>query len=297
MLVTAEEAPDDAPPADPSRGSGHLDLIGYDDDPSLTERLRTSWPDALATLDDEPSEARSDELPFDARMRQIFAPPPAEPSIDLERAVAAVLRHATPHRRIDLEHDARAAVDDDGVYRAPLVVLHGRLRLRFDEVATFNALLEACTVALPDSEGLHREVAILRKLQRQGAAVSAEVASELTDRLRRVCRDDEAVDAEAIERRAERQLLGERRYQSRRLLGGAHLRGELTLPGEERAVVTYLPETWRDDLPLFDELEVRLIGELHRRQDQWEDAPIALKSIALGEHVTDDPTAPQREEP
>ena len=234
-------------------------------------------------------------MPFDERMRRIFAPPTPKRPVDLERAIAAVLREATPHRHVHLEHDARAAVDDDGVYRAPLVVLHGRLRLRFDEVATFNALLEACTVALPDSEPLSREVAVLRKLQRQGAAVSAEVASELTERLRRVSCREEGVDDEAIERRARRQLLGERRYQSRRLLGGPHLRGELTLVAEDHRIVTYLPETWRDRLPLFDELEVRLLADLHRRQDQWEEGPLALDCVALGEHVTD-PTPPHPED-
>ena len=237
-----------------------------------------------------------DELPFDERMRRIFAPPSPKEPVELERAIAAVLRHATPHRHVDLEHDARAAVDDDGLYRAPWVVLHGRLRLRFDEVATFNALLEACTVALPDSEALSREVAILRKLQRQGAAVSTEVASELTERLRRVCQQEEGVDDEAIERRARRQLLTERQYQTRRLLGGVHLRGELSLAGEERAVVIYLPEAWRDALPLFAEVDARVIGELHRRQDQWEHASLALACVALGEHVTNPETPLEQEE-
>jgi len=291
LAVTTTEPTEDQEPSSSPEPAGHLRLIGHDDDPTLADRLAAGWPEAIASLSDADDHQGANEEPtFEEQMRRIFAPAPPDEPVDLERAIAAVLHHGAPHRYADLEHDARAAVDEDGIYRAPLVVLHGRLRLRFDEVATLSALLEAATPSLPDSERLSREVAILRKLQRQGAGVSAEVASDLALRLRQVCEQEEAVDAEAVERRAERHLHGDRSYQTRRLLGGRQLRGELTLAPFSRrggrTITCYLPEAWRDALPLCDGIDARLIGALHQRQDQWETCPLAIHCVALGERVT-----------
>jgi hypothetical protein len=273
MLVRREPAGN---PASSERQAGHVALVGREaDDASLHTRLATRWPDLLD--DGEPNEES-----FEQEMRRIFGTDkPTVDGNDVDRAVVRVLSDASPQSAAALVSRVRDAVVD-GFFCAPLIRTRGELVLRFDEEQTLQATLNAATPHLGESEPLDKEVARIRKLQRQGAIAGApDVAEALTAKVMSLC---DAVDRETIEARVERQLLQGRHHQRRTLLGAGFV--VAMLHTEDGAVPCYLPEELRDELPLYARFPAHAIAELHARQDQFETSPIAMKCLALGRFVS-----------
>ena len=92
-----------------------------------------------------------------------------------------------------------------------------------------------------------------------------------------------------LEQQTARSLLTGRKYQRRDVLGGSQLRAALQLPpgekGNTAAVPAYLPASLAAKLPMFSSLFVRVIAELHLRQDQYESHAAALRIVALARVV------------
>jgi hypothetical protein len=78
---------------------------------------------------------------------------------------------------------------------------------------------------------------------------------------------------------ARRQLMLNRTYMERRVLGARHLRG--TLDDGTDQVVVYLPREARPLLVIAPTIRARLLAEVCVRQDELEVQPLALRALAL----------------
>src|SRR5262249_30775777 len=79
---------------------------------------------------------------------EVDLPPQERATMVDRRAVAALLAQGEPTGADDLWDTIAAAVDADGVFEAPLVLLAGDLEFPFDEVAQLRATVAAVQPAL-----------------------------------------------------------------------------------------------------------------------------------------------------
>ena len=189
-----------------------------------------------------------------------------------------------------LEPALRDAFGASGRFTPPLVLLTGVLALGFDPLARLRALADIIDPIGGDDRKLKAALARVDKLA--GAPVLANdqrAIDSITDDLLK-CYADAGRDLklEYVEQAAERSVLEQRRYHTRMLLGGEHIRASLSFDGPgsaaagEAPVPTYLPIALKSELPLLDTMRARLIAELNVRQDQFEAHPLALRVVALG---------------
>lgn len=91
-----------------------------------------------------------------------------------------------------------------------------------------------------------------------------------------------ALPAGYLDGHVERMLLEQRHYQKRKVMGQPWLRGVLTAGAGEVVAVAYLPVSLADELPMFRRFDVRVVGELKMRVDQYESSGSALRVVGLG---------------
>ena len=196
----------------------------------------------------------------------------------LEIAVAV-----TPLRLDALEAALEEAVDAQGRFEPPAVLVEGELSFPFDELETLEAVL---TVAAPFAGGDKR----LREAIDTAAEMLASpygrsgpgTAEGLTNRVREALgATKRPLPPDYLDERASRILLEKRAYRRHTLFGQKLIRAVL-LP---RAVPVYLPDALTSELPLFQRFEARVIAELHAREDQFEHDPVALRALALARVV------------
>ncbi len=275
LMLVPPPAPSSAPPPPvddllaPLDKRHRVEVLGYEQ--RELERVRKTW-----TLEDDEHGVER----LDRELREAFG---SSPSLEPEQAERHLMRVMRTHGASGVQAMREAmmdAVDEDGVFDAPLVLAHGTLRPTFDPIEVLRATIGSVATYLHDHEPLRREVESARDILAT-QPIAPDAAEELTERIRRTF--DDAVDVAKVDQRVERMLLEGRSFLRKHVLKGRFVRAELTVGGE--TMPCYLSERVARALPLFDELPVRAIAELQPRQDQLEPSPRALRVIALGRVV------------
>lgn len=217
-------------------------------------------------------------------------PAPALPGIEMaqeQRAgLTAVLCRGERRREAAVREVMSAAIRPDGKYAPPLVVVEGALTLPFDEQHTLRVMVTTMAPFATD-DGLRAALADAREYLAQPLA-STEVTVTLTQRLRDAFARTRRSDVPGLVReQVRRALLLQRKYQQRVFLGEPHLRSLVTVPDDSQSLLTYIPATATNSLPLSTELRVRVLGEVHFGIDQLESHSYAIKVHALARLVPD----------
>ena len=274
MLVPAPSAP-------PVRGPSGSSLLGAL--PSThrvevigsveQERIQQKWE---PTFDERPEDKLNREL------KEAFGEREELSAVEMHRHLVRVMSRNDAAGTGSMREMMKEAVDEDGVFTSPLALTHGLLRLTFDAVETLRATMASVATYLKDNDSLREEVENARDILNQ-QQVAPEAAQDLTDRIRDAFSTVENLDVAKVDSRIERMLLESRAYETKKVFGDELVRGLLTVSGEIMPV--YIPAQIAMATPLYTELCVRIIAELHPRQDQHENSTRALRAIALGRVV------------
>ncbi|MBI4701218.1 MAG: DUF2169 domain-containing protein [Deltaproteobacteria bacterium] len=269
------------PDAGTVRAREIVELVWYDPEAPRPVREHQAWAEVLDRLRAE--RRKSEPIDFDAQ------PEPEEPpEIKDRRDIVAVMTRARVVHGAALPRALLQAVDEGGSFEPPLVLVSGSLRLPFDELETLKATITFVTPVMAGNKKLQEAVETAKELMAtpwlQG---SGEVADGLTQRIREAFRQgNRMLSPGHLEEHTERMLLQQRNYQRRTVFGEERLRALMTPSGTDDAIPTYLPETLKKELPMFQSFPARLIAQGHVKQDQYETHDIALKVVALGRVIS-----------
>ena len=247
--------------------------------PTLTGRLRgnAAWAELLA-----PGKAmRNTTLVSVARPDTGGI---AEEALEID--VSSILARATP-AGAELERTLFDATPPGATLKPLLVLLAGELELRFDEVAAMKALILAATPLARVDAPLQAALDFAAEMARTPLQSAPEVAEGLATSLRHAWAGaNRSLPPEHLDAQTARALLAARAYQRRDLFGETWVRALLTPTGAPTPLPAYLPEEAARRLPLFARFAVRAIAEVLPQQDQSEDAPVALRVLALARVIT-----------
>lgn len=250
--------------------SHRVEVLGYE--AAELERVRRTWP--LGADDELPGDR------LDRELRAAFGTVDTIPPEKARRSLVVLLANSAASDVQGMREAMMGAVDEEGVFSAPLVLTHGVLRPSFDAVEVLRATIASVAAHQKDNAALREEIGAAREILEQ-RLIAPDVAEELTERIRLTF--DDGIDADKIDTRIERMLLEGRAYQHKQLFEGSYVHATLAVDGE--LIPCYLTESLAKAIPLYAELTVRLIAELHPRQDQHETSTRALRVIALGRVV------------
>jgi hypothetical protein len=180
------------------------------------------------------------------------------------------------------------AVDEDGRFTAPLVLLSGELELPFDEVETLKATAMAARPLSGGDKKLKEALDVVDELLKTPwLSGSGGIAEGLTEKVREAFASAKRmVPGDYLDAHTERMLLEQRAYQRRTVYGRKWIRSVMRAGSGGGSVPVYLPEALKDELPMFRRFKVKLIGEVDMREDQGESSGCAVKVVALGRVLT-----------
>jgi hypothetical protein len=212
-------------------------------------------------------------------------PPPMSERSQAKRDIIEVLVRADITSLDAVGSAFQRGVKDDGRFEAPLVVLAGDLEMPFDELSTLKATVAAMRPLSAGDKRLTEALdAVDELVKTPWLEGSSGVSENLFGRVREAfVQAKRAVSLADVEAHTERMLLERRCYQTRSLFGKKWLRG--LLRGGTGEAPVYLPESLREELPMFKRFAARLIAEVEPREDQYEKSAYALKTAALGRVV------------
>lgn len=200
------------------------------------------------------------------------------------RDVFEILSRTRPAAAEALRLALEEAIDEEGRFEPPLVLVAGDLELPFDELETLKATATAAAPFAPMDKKLKEVLDTVAELLKtpwlQG---SGTIAEGLTKRIQDAFAQSQRLGSDYLPSHTDRMLLEERRYQKRTVYGKTWIRGLLHLGGPPTP--TYLPESLTKELPMFKRFRVRLIGEADLREDQYETHPHAIRALALARAV------------
>ncbi|NUP05678.1 MAG: DUF2169 domain-containing protein [Polyangiaceae bacterium] len=237
---------------------------------------KPAWQRILDSLEDEPVDPEADD--------PALSDEPAE--IEDRAQVFEILDRGAP-TGIDGVHAALARAG--GKRRMPvppLELVEGELTLSFDSVEMLKALVSTATPFAPGDDTLANAITTAEKfLATAGVSSAPAVAEALCARIREALAQGKKGRAELANEQVQRALLEQRHYEKRKVLGGSHLRALLLVQGETQPLVTYLPASIAEDLPLAQRFSARVIAAVHPAVDEREVEPVALQAAALGRVV------------
>jgi hypothetical protein len=275
-IVTDEEEREEAP-----RAAIPLELLWFD--PTVNARLRKhdEWSKVLPPPPERPTPKRGQPPP----------PPPSRAETKAtERADAMAVVSRADERPLVLDPSAtRTAADGSG---ALLQFVSGTLALPFDEIGLLEVTHAAASPLAPNDKTLRELLEVASGLLKTPLAGAPELALAMVEQIREAWRAaNRMLPADYLVTHAERVLLTERRHQRRKLLGDEMLRGWFTNRALEDGLPAYLPAHLDKRLPLFPALRVRAIIEVLPKQDVYEARALAIRIVALGRVLDDEPSA------
>lgn len=261
-----------APELSPTREL--IQLVWFDPDSVARMRRVPGWRELLSNVGRQPRSqkfeiADAGQEPWEAEDR---------------REVFEILARGTRSDAAGVVEAMHDAIDEDGKFVPPMVLLGGDLELPFDELSALKAALStAAPLVTPADEGLKASVGIAKEfLQTPGLSAAPAVCEGLTNRIREAfSKEKKALPADYLDAQMERVLLSDRQYQKRKVFGGPYLRVLVWLPGEKDAVVGYLPQDVAEMLPAYRRFGARAVVAVHPRNDQYEGCKQALNVAAL----------------
>ena len=236
-----------------------LELVWFE--PTALELLRRTFKDAVADA------AFEEAAPGDEEAR---------------RDLLSVLTREPAMEPTESARVVGDALDKRSRFAPPIRVVVGELRARFSPVARLRASVEVGGVL---STGDNRWRELLASAQQLLELPRPDIGGAATQRATAL-RDAYAAQAgkgvtrTLFDEEVARVLLEQRAFDERTLFGDKHL--VFDFGDGTGSVPAYAPLSVRDWLPLFDVLQVRVIAELHPRQDRAEGSPIAARLLALG---------------
>ena len=249
-------------------------------DPTRTSGLRRveAWAPIIAAISDRAADVDLDAAASD------------DDQAESRNEVFELLARAPVTHLEALEAALSDAVKQDGKLFPPLVLTAGELEMGFDEAQILKATVD---LVRPDAAGDEqlREVVAAVDEALDAPPLPAAVAAEMTAELRDAFAEGDRVFPSAeLDGHARRVMLQQRQYRMRTVLGEPHVCARLcpyeSGPEAAAAIVTYLPCAAAEHLPLAPRFDVRLLGELHLRQDEQEPHPGALRVVAIGRMST-----------
>lgn len=196
---------------------------------------------------------------------------------ELRLAVHRHIAKSTPVE--DAEKTLWDAVDEDGVFTPPVVVLAGRLELQFERVDYLKTLVG---LVEPHTEGSAAGEVAERLMRTLDTAPEAEslIAKAFSD-LKNVWDDDELVPLSDLEGDAVRLLIAKRKYRTIDIFGSVHLVAYLETDAHPNSIPVYLPEAARGRLPLEHRFDAKILTRLCPRQMAEEDCSIAVEGLGV----------------
>jgi hypothetical protein len=205
--------------------------------------------------------------------------PPAE---DLLRGhVYDVLTRAAPTPAAGFDSLLEAAEEESPPSPA-LVLATGTLELCLDEVEMLKAVAQAAAPLASSDKKLKEAIDVATEMLKSPMLGMPDFAEGLSTRIRDAwAKANRALPPDHLSACTERLLLEQRSYQKRELLDDTWIRALLST-GEGAPVPTYLPARIAKRLPLYRRFAARVLAEVVWQQDQYETAPLALRTLALG---------------
>ncbi|MEZ4302368.1 MAG: DUF2169 domain-containing protein [Polyangiaceae bacterium] len=218
------------------------------------------------------------------------------------RSVFEVLSRGIATPPEGLRRTLDGAVDEDGAFEPPLVLLSGEMELPFDEMETLKATVTLLTplfapLAAADNKKPKELLdAASQFLTTPGSDQFAHLAQGHIDRLRDAFSQiRRSLPADYVDSHTERALLRQRAYSMKTLYGKRWIRGLLKgaagvpksgdSPGRaassEMVPPVYLPEALREELPAYKRIRIKALGEVDLQEDQEESASWVVKIVAL----------------
>ncbi len=244
-------------------------------DPSSMRRFRRHKPfhEALDQAENESGGPELDDVPL------------GDTAADVEdrRDVLSILTRALSTDAPGVVDAMERSVSEHGIVVPPIALCAGELTIPFDAVETLQTTVATITPLSAGDENLKATLQSAREILGLPNLQSAPAVAEGMNRrvLEAFGRAKRAVTVESIEAQTERALLEQRAYQRRRVFGGKHLRGLLTMHGAKEPIPTYLPEALAEQIPLYTRFRVRLVAEVRAAEDQYEAHPAALRVLAV----------------
>jgi hypothetical protein len=254
----------------PTQRRDVVELVWFD--ATATRRVRQTWPQIAEELEFAPVDHRHD-LPCD------------DPQKARERHTHFGILTEAPQSDVhDLPSILREAVNEQGRFTPPLVVLAGRLQFPFDELEILRATAAALTPLAGDDKKLKESLSNVKELLESPLLQhSNELIDNFVKHLRGLYDGSKrAVSRDYLDTSVERMLLEQRRYQKRSLFDGSWIRALLSPTAGGETIPTYLPESLDKTLPMMVAFRARLLAEVHIKQDQYESNAHALRVVALG---------------
>ncbi|MBI4704496.1 MAG: DUF2169 domain-containing protein [Deltaproteobacteria bacterium] len=249
-----------------------VELLWHDPEAASRMRQREDWKDFLAQREADPvAERARKDLPPEQRQQD-----------KAREEVTALLRLDGAIEVRDVERAVREAMSG-GTFVPPLVLVAGRLDLPFDELERLKATVSAVTPFAEGDEELHKALAGANAFLQTPVQGASSVAEAMSRRIAEIFGRTERsiLPPGYLEEHTGRILLEQRCYQRRELFGAEHIRGIVVAAGSSRRLPAYLPKAAEAALPLYAQLEVRLIAEARPRLDQYEPQEHALRVMAL----------------
>ncbi len=259
-----------------------LDLLWWSPESPAKLRAVDPWKSLLAENAPKEPEKKADRG-FDDDHDDEPPPPPPKETTD-RRDVQAALARGEAIDEGGLIDAVSEAIDDDGAYDPPIVLLSGDLVFPFDEIEALKATITAATPLVGSDKKLKETVdAANEVLKTPGIQGSPGVTEGLTGRVKEAFNQaNRVLPAGYLDAQTERVLLEQRHYQRRTVLGEPMIRALITPLGAQAAIPVYLPDPIAKKLPMFQRFRARVIAEVLMQQDQYETHACALSALAIG---------------
>jgi len=255
-----------------------IDMLWFHETAPQRVRDQTSW---LSILQED--EGHRDWAVGDQAAKPLKA-------VQDRRHVARALARVPPLESREIAQSMQEAINEDGVFERPLMVVRGLLRMTFEPGDVCEVLAGVAKPFSGADKSLKDAVEAIEETLKTDRKSPALVIDGLVNRLRHAfVQASPSLPASYLDDAAERTLIEERRYAVRRVLGGERIRTLFTASyvaqGTRLPIPTYLPDHLTGRIPLFLEFDVRMLVESHAQQDPAESATIALSVLAIARTI------------
>ncbi|MDI1437713.1 hypothetical protein QHF89_49880, partial [Polyangium sorediatum] len=257
--------------------SEYVDLIWFDEHAPQRVRQQSAWA----------SYVRDPQRPTE----WITGEEPEEPTqaVTDRRDIRRALGRVPPLDAIGMARVMEEAIDEDGIFEQPLVIVNGELVMTCDPLETLKTTVAVASQLAAADKRLKEALDAAEELLQRPRSAAVPLLEGALSRVRQAfAQVNRSLASDYLETTAQRILIEERHYLKRKLFGGEHIGGLLSL-GSGSPLPTYMPEVLAEKLPLFPRLRVRAIAEPHPQQDPADNESITLRVLALGRVVQSQP--------
>jgi hypothetical protein len=265
----AEPALQESATRAPWQGGTVVQLLWLDPAIGSRLRMRQDWRVAIDAIEMAP------EADIDPALVAMAGP--------AARDAFEVVAATTPTELGELSSSVRAAVDH-GRLTPPLLLLRGRLKLPFDAHKQLQLARQLVEPLCANDETLRRYLAGIAPWITRPDGLVGSVQGLTSQLFSAVQSQVTTLPKGHLERALQRMLLEQRAFVRRHLFGDDHVVGQLA-GADGTAVTVYVTEAGAQRLPLFDEIDLRLLAEVHPPVDAFETDRWVLLARCLAREI------------